>query len=528
MGWLAKLFGKRDEPAQSKRHSLEDPSVPLTGENLARHVSSYIGGISQPHIHPDLALRLSVVQTCVRILAESIATLPLVVYERMPDNSRVRAWMHPVHDLLAVQPNPLMTAATWKETMGYALLLWGNAYSVIERNNSGVPVALWPVHPSRVHVFHHEGDNRRVIYRVDLANSGDSIVLGSEEMLHIPGLAPDGVFGYSPIALARANVGLSMQAQTFTEKVYENGAWVGGTLEVPEALSDKAYANMESSLKKRRTGVVNAFHPMILEEGTKWNQAALPAQDALFIEQRKYEKREILSIYRVPPHMAADLEGGASFASIEQMSLEFVRFTLGIYLAKWRMECTAKLLTTGPYFADFITEAFLQGDTMTRFAAYEVARRTGWLSVNEIRRAENLAPVDGGDTYLQPMNMEPLGASGDTGDTGGDVAARALLMNECGRVCRVEVDRTIRAIKTSETDEALALMRQEMAERMTAALLVPASMLGVDEMNVRAAVEEHISTGTQELMLAADPVAYARSWHGSRVDSLATALKEKV
>lgn len=391
--------------------SIQNPAVPLTSEAVLAYFQAE-GGPTEagPVVSTQGALAYTMVLACTKVLAQAVSALPLMAYRRTGEDEegRERAADVPAYRLLHRQPNPDMTPATWKETLQGHLCTWGNAYARTLFDGAGRPVASYPLLP-------HETAVKRVQGSLDLRYTskwqGRDVVLDPIEVLHVPGLGFDGLVGYSPVGMARQGIGLGLAAEQFAARFYRNGAWLGGVFEHPMALSDKAHGHLKDSLLNR-TGAVNAHKPLVLEEGMKWHQATMPAEDAMFLAMRKFQNREVCALFRVPPHMVADLEGGASYASVEQLSLEFVTYALGPWLVKWEQEVTRKLLdpdAQGELFAEFMVDALLRGDTTVRFAAYRTGRDGGFLTVNEIRRRENLPEVEGGDELLRPLNMGVVG-----------------------------------------------------------------------------------------------------------------------
>lgn len=369
------------------------------------------------------ALGLATVKACATILAESVAVLPCGVVRRLPNGDRERAESHPADALVHEAPNPETTIAAFKEAGQFVLGVRGAAFSFIEHDAAGERVGLWQLdgratYPTRL----RSGELRYVttdvenprVRRAGVDAGGGRVVLAPEQVLHVPGLSFDGLTGLSPVGVMRQSLGLALALERFNAAALKNGAWLAYALEHPEKLDDKAYDRLRGWFKGNHAGA-NSFDPAILEEGMKLHQLALPGEDALFLSSRKFQRRDVCAWYRIPPHMVADLEGGASYASVEHMSLEFVVYTLGIWLRKWEQELTRKLCgPVGPggrreYYVEFNVDAFLRGATLDRFNAYKTARETGWLSVNEIRRRENLAAIPGGDTYTQPLNMGTVG-----------------------------------------------------------------------------------------------------------------------
>lgn len=396
MGILAGLFEKR---------KLDEN----TGWGLAKNLREQLYNWATPTgvvVTTDRALQITAVFAAVRILAESLASLPLIMYRRLDDGGKEREMDHPLYEVLHNQANPLMSSFQFRETMMGHVCLWGNAYAEIESDGAGRIRALYPLRPDRVDARVVDG---KLWYRVELPGrfEGEQIVLPQEKIFHVRGLGSDGITGYSPIRMARNALGLAAATEEFGSQFFGNGAKPGGVLEHPGLLGDDAYRRLRTSWEEMHQGLDNAHRIAILEEGMKYSQIGIPPEDAQFLETRKFQVTEIARIFRIPPHMLADLDR-ATFGNIEQQSLEFVIYTLRPWLVRWEQEIYRSLLTESErktFFAEFLVDGLLRGDTQSRYDAYAKGKQNGWLSTNDIRRMENLNPVEGGDVYWVPLNM---------------------------------------------------------------------------------------------------------------------------
>lgn len=357
------------------------------------------------------SLRYTAVLACVRVLAEGLASLPCILYERFQQDGRDakrRARSHGLYSLLHDAPNPVMTALEFFEVGMAQALLWGNFYAEIEWSPRGDVVALWPLPAWRV----TPALTQQVkYYSLQMDNQADR-VLSDYQVLHVPSFGYNGVSGKSMISLAREAIGLGLAAERYGASVFGNGVVPGGVLEHPGVLSDEAYSRLHDSWASRHQGLANAQRLAILEEGMKYNKVGIPPEDAQFLDTRKYQRSEIAGIFRVPLHMIGDLER-ATFSNIEQQSTDFLTNSLSPWLRRWEQRIVRSLLVGRErerYYAEFLVDALLRGDTATRYAAYATGRQWGWLSVNDIRTRENMNPVDGGEEYLVPMNMVEAGS----------------------------------------------------------------------------------------------------------------------
>jgi|688.fasta_scaffold07358_12 HK97 family phage portal protein len=376
-------------------------------------------------VTPSSAMQIAAVFSCVRVLAESLASLPFIFYERQ-GRSKQRAVGHPLYRLLHDLPNPEHTSVEMRMMLMGHLATWGNAYAQIVYNRRAQVMELWPLRPDRMTV-------ERLLPDLSLRYRYSSVEYGSVdfewyEILHLRGLGFDGLLGYSPIRLMERTLGVSNNLEAYGSKFFENGAKPGILLRHPGKLSKPAFDRLMDSWEARHQGIANAHRVAILEEGMDVATVGIPPQDAQFLENNKFQRSQIASIFRVPPHMIGDLER-ATFSNIEQQSIEFVTFTLAPWLAIWEQGIYRDLLSPAErerYFAEFLVDGLLRGDTGSRYQAYQSAITTGWMTPNEAREKENLNPLDGGDELMRPLNMAAAGTppqpSPDKGG-GNDAAA---------------------------------------------------------------------------------------------------------
>jgi len=359
------------------------------------------------------------VYSCVRILSEAVAGLPLHLYQYTDKSSKEKAVENPLYFLLHDEPNTEMTSFVFRETLMTHLLLWGNAYSQIIRNGKGEVMGLYPLMPDRMTV---NRDEKGRLYYEYMVSSDDAktlkdgtVRLSPYDVLHIPGLGFDGLVGYSPIAMAKNAIGLAIAAEEYGSKFYANGATPSGILEYPGTVKEPD--KVRESWNAGFGGSSNAHKIAVLEEGMKYTPISISPNEAQFLETRKFQINEIARIFRVPPHMVGDLEK-SSFSNIEQQSLEFVKYTLEPWLVRWEQAMQRSLIPQddkSKYFIKFNVDGLLRGDYQSRMQGYATARQNGWMSANDIRELENLDRIpaeEGGDLYLINGNMMPLSMSG--------------------------------------------------------------------------------------------------------------------
>ena len=409
MGILSGLFHSRDKP---------------TNATSGSSYRFFLGGsTSGKTVTERSAMQMTAVYSCVRILAEAIAGLPLHLYTYKEDGGKEKAIGHPLYLLLHDEPNPEMSSFVFRETLMTHLLLWGNAYAQIIRNGKGEVVALYPLMPNRMTV--DRDSSGQLFYSYQMNNSdaptmkAGTVILKPSDVLHIPGLGFDGLVGYSPIAMAKNAIGLAIATEEYGAKFFANGATPGGLLEYPGTVKDPD--RVRESWNKGFSGSQNAGKVAILEEGMKYTPISIAPEQAQFLETRKFQINEIARIFRVPPHMVGDLEK-SSFSNIEQQSLEFVKYTLDPWVVRWEQSLSRALFTPEEkkkYFVKFNVEGLLRGDYQSRMNGYATARQNGWMSANDIRELENLDRIpaeEGGDLYLINGNMLPLVHAGAFAD----------------------------------------------------------------------------------------------------------------
>ena len=405
MNILTGLFKSRDKPQNR-----------TPGSSYAFFLG---GSTSGKAVTERSAMQMTAVYSCVRILAEAIAGLPLHLYRYTPDGSKVKAVDHPLYLLLHDEPNPEMSSFVFRETLMTHLLLWGNAYAQIIRNGKGEVIALYPLMPNRMSVDRDEHGQLYYTYTraSDEAPTMNSmtVLLPPSDVLHIPGLGFDGLVGYSPIAMAKNAIGLAIATEEYGAKFFANGAAPSGVLEHPGTIKDPS--RVREAWMSQFGGSANSGKVAVLEEGMKYTPISISPEQAQFLETRKFQINEIARIFRIPPHMVGDLEK-SSFSNIEQQSLEFVKYTLDPWVIRWEQSIQRALLRPEEkkrYFAKFNVEGLLRGDYQSRMNGYAVARQNGWMSANDIRELENLDRIPaeaGGDLYLVNGNMLPMQRAG--------------------------------------------------------------------------------------------------------------------
>jgi HK97 family phage portal protein len=354
-------------------------------------------------VSSDSAMRLAAVYACVRILSETLASLPLVLYRQRADGGKDRVTKHWLYSVLCRRPNRYQNPFEWREMLQGHLALRGNAYNQIFTNARGEITELMPIHPDRIRIeILPSGEYRyRVTDRV-----GQETVLPRGQVWHLKGLSSDGLMGLSPIELARESLGMALAAQDYGARFFANDAKpTGGWIEFPGSFKDpEAKRVFRESYQAAQSGA-NRGKVLVLENGMKFHEVGVTNKDAQFLELRKFQITDIARLFRVPPHMIADLDR-ATFSNIEQQSLEFVMHTMTPWAERWEASIESDLLLEGDELeVEFDFANLMRGDAASRSAYYQSGIQNGWLTRNEARIAENLNPIDGLDEPLRPLNM---------------------------------------------------------------------------------------------------------------------------
>lgn len=405
MGLFSFLFKARDKPQNRTSGSA---------------YTFYMGGsTSGKQVTERSAMQMTAVYSCVRILSEAVAGLPLHLYRYKEGGGKEKAIDLPLYRLLHDEPNPEMSSFVFRETLMTHLLLWGNAYAQIIRNGKGEVIALYPLMPNKMRVDRDENGNLyyEYVHSSDEADTmkNTTVRLTPYNVLHIPGLGFDGLVGYSPIAMAKNAIGMAIACEEYGAKFFANGAAPSGVLEHPGVIKDPQ--KVREAWQSQFGGSQNANKIAVLEEGMKYTPISISPEQAQFLETRKFQINEIARIFRVPPHMVGDLEK-SSFSNIEQQSLEFVKYTLDPWVMRWEQSLSRALFTEEEkktLFFKFNVEGLLRGDYQSRMNGYATARQNGWMSANDIRELENMDKIpaeQGGDLYLINGSMLPMQNAG--------------------------------------------------------------------------------------------------------------------
>jgi HK97 family phage portal protein len=388
----------------------------IFGQSFNEYVQRFMTGadleddVSGINLDPDTALKYTAVFACNKVLAETFANTPAMLYRKdIKTGERESVNDLAIYDILHNKPNSEMAPFNFKETCMNSLNLGGN--SICERlvDAKGSLVGLYPYNYANVEIKRDQ-DTEELIYII--RQGTDKRVLKRDQVLHIPNMSLNGIVGLSPITYAASAIRLGISYEQFGNNFYKNGANSSGVFKFPNALGEDAFNRLKEDIKRNYTGLKNTGVPMILEEGAEFQQVSINPIDAQLLESKYFQIEDICRIYRVPQHLI-QLLNHATFSNIEHQSLEFVMYTMLPWFNRWEDNINMQLLTPAQrkagYYIEFKVDVLLRGDIASRATYYAQGRQWGWLSVNDIRRLENMPPILNGDIYMQPLNMGEAG-----------------------------------------------------------------------------------------------------------------------
>ncbi|MGL5389134.1 MAG: phage portal protein [Serratia sp. (in: enterobacteria)] len=352
----------------------------------------------------DKAIQLSAVWACIRLLSESISTLPLKVYSREADGSRKLAQAHPAYQVLCRRPNMEMTPSRFMLLVVASICLRGNAF--VEKKMIGRKlVALDPLLPQNMVVKRLPSGRLEYTY----TENGAKRVIPVDRMMHIRGFGLDGVCGMMPLSSGRDVIGAAMAVDEAAAKIFENGLQSTGFLSSKTALNKEQRDRLRKSLQSF-IGSKNAGKLMVLENELTYQNVTMNPEAAQLLESRAFSIEEVCRWFRVPPFMVGHVTKQSSWASsVEGMNLIFLTNTLRPLLVNIEQEIARCLLDGDEdYFAEFSVEGLLRADSVGRSAYYTTALQNGWMSRNDVRKLENMPPIPGGEIYTVQLNLTPL------------------------------------------------------------------------------------------------------------------------
>lgn len=381
-----------------------------SSRDIERMIRSVYGGgptASGVDVTTESAMRVGAVYACVLVLSQSVAQLPLHMYKSVGKESQV-ADSHYLYSLTHDEPNAWMTDFDFKQLVMVHLLLRGNSLWIKTGLGDGVTRELIPIHPDFVREIKQD-EKLRLFYDIQRPGTTEVDSIPSERIVHFRGMSFNGFSGLNPIQYAREMIGLAIATERHGAKLFANGARLGGILQHPGKISKQAADRLIESFNSVHGGVENSHKTALIEEGMKWEKITMTAEDAQFLESRKFQRSEIAGIFRVPSHMINDLEK-ATFSNVEHLDLAFVKHSLTPWLVSIEKTLKKSLLTPQEkkkYYWKFKVEGLLRGDIKSRYEAFSKAVGGPWMLINEARAVEDMNMVEGGEKLLQPLNMLP-------------------------------------------------------------------------------------------------------------------------
>lgn len=348
----------------------------------------------------DNALTFTAVWAAIRLLSESVSSLPLGVFTNS-DGDKIVAQNNPVYSLLKIRPNNYQSKITFLEKVMMDMLTKGNSYVRIERNRGAIPTALLPLNADDVKIKFIDG--------VLFYETGSNIYDASD-ILHFKTITKDGIIGLSPIDQCKNSIGWGMAVEEFGNTFFKNGAKLSGVLQTDRALSETAIGRLKNSFNNVYAQLTGSNSTVVLEEGLTFKPISISAEQAQFLASRTFSLEEVGRIFNIPNHMLQN-NTKSSFNNIEMQSQEFVTYTLMPYLTRIEQEMNLKLFRTneiGKTFVEFNVNGLLRGNTKDRSEFYRTMLNIGAMSINEIRNKENMNKIADGDKHFMQLNMTTI------------------------------------------------------------------------------------------------------------------------
>lgn len=411
MGFMDWWRGSQESPPR-REPAFVGPAFQAASGSLADYLAGQ--SVGSANVTADTAMKISAVWRCVNLISGGVATLPLDLKRRVGDE-RLDADDHQLWPILRRKPNRWQTPAEFRRMLQASVLLRGNGYAYKVTSGKKL-LELIPLNADNVEVKQER--DLSLTYTVTLP-SGQRQVMKQDKMLHLRGLTMDGIIGLPVITYARESMDLALSTEKHAGSLFRNGTRAGGVIKHTGKLSDEGIVALRESLEYYRNDAALEGRDLILEEGMDYQRLTMTSVDAQFIETRVQTLAEIGMYFGVPLHLIGLNDKASSWGTgIEQMGIGFVTYTMQDWLTMWEQAIARDLIDEKEtdVYAKFNIAGLLKGDTSARYAAYATGKQWGWLSSNDIRALEDMNPIDGGDEYLQPLNMAPIGAQPSTAD----------------------------------------------------------------------------------------------------------------
>jgi len=403
---MARPFWRREA-----RSPLDNPQVPV----FAALLGMIEGGDNAAgvHVSPQRAMRVVAFLACVKLLSETIASLPRPVFTTDAHGSRQADIGDTRARKLALAPNPEMTAFVFWAYVVVCMCAYGNAFVWIEYDEAG-DISLWPVAPNKIR--RHTDKVRGKVWVVDLPNDSQGW-LSDEEVLHFQGIGLDTELGLSNVVQAKQALGISISAEDYAGRMFANNGAPGSILSTDKPMSDEQFKTFKARWEMSHEGLKNSHKFALLPAGMTYAPSGFDPTNLQMVEARKFQVREMARLFRIPPHMIGDLEGSATFASVEQMSIDFVTYTLMPWLVNIEQVVNTKLFSgqkdlAAGRFMQHDTSVLLRADSVSRSKIDAVYRYAGIKTGNEVRESIGMPPIEGGDVLWQPVNQTVIGPDG--------------------------------------------------------------------------------------------------------------------
>lgn len=442
---------------------LENPAVSLQDPAAWDRYFGGTGTEAGVKVSPTIAMGHPPLWRAVSLISGSVAKLPVDVFRRLPNGAKEKDTLHPATRLLKKKSSKHIKAFTLKQTLVGHALLRGNGYAFIERNNRGDATQLVLLDPD-ITFPAMEDDEKWYVTEI----RGEQVRLPSRDVFHVMGLSNDSLSGYDIVSLMAEALSVGIAASRFGARFFGAGANVSGLLQVPGHFSEAKISATMDAWGKMNQGLSNSHKVALLQDGTKFTPLTVNPAQSQFLQTREYEVRTISNITGCPPHKLGD-PTRTSHNSLEAENESFLNDCLDHWLCEIESEANAKLLSdtqqrTDSHFVEFNRRALLRMSANDRANFYTKMQMSGNMTINEVRAAENMPPVENGDALYRPANLLEVGEQPEqqpatlrieppetTEDSSPAAASlRAMVSGSVSRSLQIEKDRVMKAAKTEQ------------------------------------------------------------------------------